>query len=104
MMMHARPGDKELYMLTKPGSSTSDAGIVANTLGDARVKAVNGSMSLTPITGVRTWLEAPPPPEGAGAGAEPIEEVNTGRSLVAPTCPLGQVVGSSASAIGRCTS
>jgi hypothetical protein len=58
MLMHARPGDKELYMLTKPGSSMSDAGIVASTLGDARVKAINAGMSLTPITGVRTWLES----------------------------------------------
>jgi len=71
MMMHARPGDKELYMLTKPGSSTSDAGIVASTLGDARVKAVNGSMSLTPITGVRAWLEAPPPEAGEPERREP---------------------------------
>jgi hypothetical protein len=71
MMMHARPGDKELYMLTKPGASTSDAGIVASTLGDARVKAVNASMSLTPITGVRAWLEAPPPPAGEPVRPEP---------------------------------
>ena len=58
VLLHARPGDRELYMLVKPGSSMSVQGIVSESLGDARVLAINKDITMSPIVGVKTHLQS----------------------------------------------
>ena len=57
MLMHMRPGDRELFRLVNPSSSSSDVGIVSTSLKDARIKDINVQSLLSPIEGVQNFLK-----------------------------------------------
>lgn len=66
--MHMRPGDRELHRLQFPQVTTSDAGVVARSLGDTRMSDVNKRAGLSPAVCVREQLS----PDG-GAETESLE-------------------------------
>jgi hypothetical protein len=54
--MHLGPGDRELHRLQYPQVTTSDAGIVSRTLGDARMSDVNKRSGFSPAVCIRDQL------------------------------------------------
>jgi hypothetical protein len=65
---HMRPGDRELYRLQHPAVTTSDAGIVAASLGDTRMSDINRRAGLSPSACIRAQLPAAPPTESLELG------------------------------------
>jgi hypothetical protein len=59
--LHMRPGDRELYRLQHPMVTASDAGIVADSLGDTRMSTINTRMYLSPSSCIRDQLMTPGP-------------------------------------------
>lgn len=58
--LHMRPGDRELYRLQHPTVTTSDAGIVASSVGDARMADINRRVHLTPSGCIREQVDRVP--------------------------------------------
>lgn len=58
---HMRPGDRELDRLLHPTVTTSDAGIVAASLGDTRMADINRCLQTSPSAAIRAELDTPEP-------------------------------------------
>lgn len=58
--LHMRPGDRELYRLQHPTVTTSDAGIVAASVGDTRMSDINRRVHLTPSACIREHVDRTP--------------------------------------------
>lgn len=58
--LHMRPGDRELYRLQHPTVTTSDAGIVAASVGDTRMSDINRRVHLTPSACIREHVNRTP--------------------------------------------
>lgn len=54
--MHLRPGDREIHQMQKPGVTTSEAGVVADTLADTRMAQINPRTNLSPSAGISEHL------------------------------------------------
>ena len=67
--MHLRPGDREIHQMQRPGVTTSEPGVVSETLADARMAQINPRTNMSPADCIAKML----PEWSYHAQPEPME-------------------------------